>query len=407
MQSLIRRVMRGPIALLLLSCSSSPQEAGPDRAEADYTIKRILAQIDAGWFSDPDEPVARLAAFGREGLPILERSRASAKPAAGNALQRAIARIHATDPFFLVRAPDRRVTARLKSASRAEAYTELFKGFPIHPHMPPQLEFSHPVPKVAVWLSDATYWEAVRAFCQAFDVELNGELFEESRSSAWSRPFGACIVSANGAGRLGERTLTVRLHLEPGIQPIDGSIHSLKLTDAAGRRIPGLVESDGNSFMKLTGNRRDTTVGTTQIRWATGGRDHGSPLTLTGLARVVLPVEIESTIWLADDWDQDPVRTLGPCRIEFISLDPFRLRHTSPEIPKAAGADAYRDHAWVFISDDEGRSVNNSGFGLGGGGAIAGANWPNDTPYKRVTVVRPMKAEVVEFPFEIKGIRLP
>jgi hypothetical protein len=203
--------------------------------------------------------------------------------------------------------------------------------------------------------------------------------------------------------------LTVQIHLDPETQPIDGSIHSLAVTDSKGRNLEDRVtvqpEAEGESFMRVTGDRQRTQVGKTEIRWRDGPGDARGPFTVAGRARVILATEIESVSWTADDWNQEPVRELRPWQLDLKSFDPFDLRYTSADASARAGTGDYRRHAWVFLSDDEGRSVHASGFTVGEGGAIAAAGWTYDTPCRRLTVIRPVAMEVVEFPFEIRGIR--
>jgi hypothetical protein len=201
----------------------------------------------------------------------------------------------------------------------------------------------------------------------------------------------------------------VQIHLDPGTQPIDGAIHSLSVTDSKGRNLDDRVtvhpEAQGGSFMRLTGNRQRTQVGRRDIQWKEGPGDARGPFTVSGRARVLLATEVEAVSWSADTWDQEPVRDLGPWQLDLKSFDPFELRYSNPDGTAGAGPDEYRRHAWVFLSDDEGRSVHASGFSIGEGGAIAAAGWSYDTPCRRLTVVRPVAVEVVEFPFEIRGIR--
>ena len=154
---MISRATLSALTLILLSCSSPPPKPAPEPHDPKYRVQRLVAQVEANLFGEADDAVAQLAAVGRMGVPFMNEELKAAGEKSRPILARALEAVYAADPYYWVRAPDRRVSARLKSASRQAACEELFRGFPIRPRYLPQDDFSHPAPEATIWIDDATY----------------------------------------------------------------------------------------------------------------------------------------------------------------------------------------------------------------------------------------------------------
>jgi len=204
--------------------------------------------------------------------------------------------------------------------------------------------------------------------------------------------------------------------LEPGFQPIQGSIRNLVIRTPSGglhrlkdeERLDdfGRVWREGG--MPLTGDRTIPTA--CEFTITLPPKEHF--VSISGTARVLLPTKVEGFSWTPGDSRTQPTKELAGCQITLKEWDKDRLNiavkptmHENPEPGRE-----YAGRAWMFLSDDAGRTFNNESFDLFGMGSFEGLgsdDWHRNSRFHRVCVVRPLVAEVIEFDFEIKDIPLP
>jgi len=377
--------------------------------------------------------------MGHAVLPLLNQQSEAATGELQATLRNVIRSIWATDPLCMVSPPERRITADIKEATAEEARRILFADFPLCPPIDELLEVERRsekrVMKANLRLDNATYWQAILAYSATFELELEPDIrntFGEGkyRQVRWSRPAGTAIVSATwkrdrnlmrDQGEDNEKDIfTVRLHLEPGFQPIDGYLHITRITDSTGalRSSEATVHSASwhHDFMSPTGDRHMPTLTEMEIEVPTGKMAPSLKLTIKGWARFSIPKEVECAVWRLKSWQSHPSRIMRGSRIV---LEDFKVRGKHGDITVSTvgleenGVAADREEsnsAWVIIASDDGHSVNPLTIGLGGrgaGGAGVSFSWDHPEPPTRVCLIRPMVSRIIEFPFEITDVPIP
>lgn len=378
----------------------------------EATISELVRELESDLMDDRKAAATKLLRLGHAALSSLRRRSLEAPPALQKELGVVIESIRYTDFLLMVRPEPWQTTSTLAEVGIEEAHRELFGRKPLHP---PLDVFLLPVRgewakiRSSFTFKNETYWKTVIAFSKAYSVDLDffgGERarFEGLGGIRWSEPHGPCIVCAEVKGNDKRLEVTIGLHLEPGFQPIQGSIRKLSVQTSEGALQPAKVEEGREA--DLTGDR---TIPTACEYMFPLSAEKGF-ISISGTARVLLPTKVEGISWTVDEWKSQPTKELAGCQV---TLKDWELGMTfKPTIE--VNPDPKRDYAgraWVILSDDAGRTSNNRAFGLFGKGygeSGGSSGWSNDDPtYRRVCVIRPMDADVIEFQFEIKDIPLP
>lgn len=425
---------------LILGCakpSLSPQPV--KREENPKEAGRIqIARLESESLQERTTAFEELRNMGHSVLPLLNQITEAATGELQATLRSVIRAIWATDPLCMVSPPDRRISADIKDTTPEEARRILFADFPLCPPIDDLLEIERRsdkrVMKASLRLDNATYWQAILAYCAAFELELDPGIrhaFGEGkfRHVRWSEPTGIAIVSATsqrnhvlreGNAWIEEDVFTVKLHLEPGFQPIDGYVQITRITDSKGK----VWSSDAtiragfghHDSMPLTGDRSMPTLADTTIAIAAGKIHPSLTLTIRGFARTEIPIEVESAVWNRKSWQANRSRIMGRSRV---LLENFEVRAEGGKytvssvgigeesVPKEK---VIRSSAWIIIADDAGHSVNQSSIGVGGTGAGSvdtDYQWSYPEPPTRVCLIRPLESRVIEIPFEIRDVPVP
>ena len=196
-----------------------------------------------------DDPQVRTAAtdelvkMGRKVIPTLEATK-SDDPEVRSRVAQAIARIQKTDPFFLVRPLERRVTVSFKDLLFSEAHARVFSGFAVPPRFTHQFGFKD---RISFSVEEASYWEAVEKFSAAAGAQLElplGRAFIRERGARPTGVFGrGGRFMAEGTAYTGG-TLILSLHPEPGLSPVVVAFKLARVTDDAGVSLLDRIKAD-------------------------------------------------------------------------------------------------------------------------------------------------------------------
>ena len=405
--------------LVITGCYAGPKVVAvptknPDAVES--VISALIPKLESELADDRAVAAADLVRLGHAALPSLRRRSSDAPPALKRELSAVIESIRCTDFLLMVRPEPWRITATLNTVGPEQAHRELFAQRPLHPKLGFRLlplRGDRALRRASFELRDESYWTTVGAFSKAFSVHLDsfsgsGAEFEGGDSYRWSEPHGPCIVRADVTGTAEKPQLRVVIHLEPGFQPIQGNINNLVIrgTNDGMQVVSATARED--SWSVLTNDRTIPTPCELEVPLFVKGR----VITISGTARVVLPTKVEGIAWTLKDWMETPVKDLAGCQITLKDLHDgwlkFSVRPTGVGDPDPERR--YFDGAWVFLSDDAGRTSNTRAFGLFGTGYSENGGspgWPHkETSFQRVCVIRPIGAEVIEFPFEIRDVQV-
>ena len=342
-----------------------------------------------------------LVRLGRRAIPALEATK-SDDPEVRSRVARAISRIQTTDPFYLVRSAERRVSVEFRDLPFPLAHDRAFAGFPVS--VPPS-EIFLGANRVSLTTDKAGYWEVVEKFAGAAQVRLapGGEvgLCLEARLPEKGVQFvrhGRFLA----VGSVTRGRVWVQLYAEPGLQPVDVTFKLSELTDGTGASLLKKIVVDQPSWPWVS-----TTPfpgGTLAVFPAPAER---AVVNIEGKAFVDLPTDVEAIEFRAGN----ETRALSEWQVSVDGLkfeqESFSFRIQSEEL-KAWKTPEERRHlgtVWIIVADDEGRSrtVGTMGYGRAGHYAIqSGWNFPNRAT--RLSFVRPTAVERVEFPVSLRGI---
>ena len=424
--SLPVRLSAFALALHSAACANPRQETSPPVSDPILeTIDRLVVKLDSDLIEERNTAALKLVELGAPAVPTLVRRASNSPSHVKTALLEVIRRIHYTDPLIMVRPSIVRITADVQNATMFEAYEALFRDLPLRPELSAMLR--HPggqderrKRRGTFKFAGESYWNAVSAFSKTYQVVVDtsdfgrGEFEEGGSSVRWSRAKGPCIVSATLEDGSDDSSVTIRMHLEPGIQPIEGAFTKVQVRgqDGAIRDVKQKPEPWGDRHTVFTGDRRVPTAG--ELRIACKSKDYPEIVSVLGVARVVLPTKVESVSWDLRTWKDEPVRELAGCRITLKEFDEDSIALASSSNGKGEkeSRPEFANGAWIILSDNAGRTSNNQAIGVLGSGAghsemSVSSGWPHETPVRSLYVIRPLEAEVLEFPFEIEQIPLP
>ena len=376
------------------------------------TIESQVRRLSTEDPAEREAAVTELVKLGREALPLLERQATVAGSAeAKDGLARAVRGILLSDPLFLVRPPERRVTVRLEGVPASDALEAVFRPFPKSPQPDSKAPQAWQEKKSSVTLSlqDARFWEAVVRFAEAsgtfvrFDGSDEIEYSVERGSGSHSKPAAAHVVSGAIRKTSDGLELDLRLHTEPGWN-LESSGVGVAAIEIVGGKSP-LGDFD-------PGPREEARAFKVSFKMKAGSLPSGTKLRVKGTAWVRAVTRVEGAVVRSQGFPGqreltagDYTLVLGELRSEGGSLS-YKLKVTGGPKP---GVDKSPQAAlWHLIADDSGRVENpirqvgasNSSCPLGLNGGRRG------TP-TRLGFLRPLEFERLELPFTIEGVVVP
>jgi hypothetical protein len=205
---------------------------------------RIRKDVDQLEDDDPGvrrQAADRLAQWGARALPFLEPLLQGDDLDLRGQVRGVIEQIYATDPLFLVRRPNRTVSAALEDAALARAFDDLFKPFNVRPSIYRRgglLEEQWD--PITLNLEGSSFWQACQAFAKSTETQVEFESLEDGLifkpPSKTERPAvftkGLSILVGKAIRDEGKTRLQVCGYPEPGwllpaamlsIDSIDGS----------------------------------------------------------------------------------------------------------------------------------------------------------------------------------------
>lgn len=399
----------------------------PGDAEWAVQVRAVIEHLSS------DDPAVRgaasseLSAFGIRVLPLLETRLGSDDLETRGQVAMVIDRIQRTDPHFLVRPPFRTTTISIKGASIPGALQEVFRPFPITPNLDLFIS-SRPLPPVTLALRQAGFWDAVQEFSRAAKLKFEpGEppVFKEQlgQVDAYSVPRGSLVAVATAIRSKDDLRLNVRFYHEPGGLPISADLQIDSITDEQGTELTPLFKAAPSAFQEpipLQHGRplkakldlgpvpRMVFAGLQAVPAPAKVRDR---LKLRGSGRVTLPIRVEAVEFKIQDFKGDEQKGLGECQVRMTELrvDPDKIwlmaGSKGPPSWKAPQGKLYQGGLWMVAADDVGHSAVLGGLSYGDAGSVgSGAKWPHASPATKICFIRPLEAEIMEFPVAIDGI---
>jgi hypothetical protein len=321
-------------------------------------------------------------------------------------LSSAISRIRNTDPYFLVRSHERRVSVNLKDVPLVEAHSPAFSGFPVAAGL---RGIATDKTRVSLKLENAGFWEAVERFRAATGTSLDVDAhpgvqlrIEKPSKSFRADRQGRFLLSAQAsAGRI-----VLKLTAEPGLQPVRVTFHLQDVKDPAGRSVLDRLTVDPPSGKSCS--LRYGTFPAATLAVLTGPADvlaDGTPFRIEGKAVVDLARDVEA-VQFRRGAPEGETRTLSGCRLTLKSFDVvgessfrFDLACEGAKGWKAPADRPYLGLGWIVIADDEGRSHITGTVGLAGRmDQDLQSGWEFPRPPTRLCVIQPTDVERVEIP---------
>ena len=379
------------------------------QSRIESQVRRLSAEEPA----EREAAVTELVKLGREALPLLERRAAAAGPVeVKDGLARAVRGILLSDPLFLVRPLERRVTVRLEGVPAQEALDAVFRPFPKTPFAGSKARQAWQEKKHGVTLSlqNAGYWEAVERFAEAsgtfvrFDGYEDIEYHVERGGGGHSRLSAAHWVSGAIRRDTVFLELALKLHTEPGWN-----------LESSGTRVEAIEIVGGRSVLGdfAPGAREESRAFDVAFKAKSDSIPSGARLRVRGTAWVQAVTRVEGVVVRPQGFSGkreltvgDYTLVLGELRSDGGSLS-YNLKVTGG--PKPEAGKSLQGDLWHLIADDSGlvenpirqagASSTSCTLGLKGG--------RRRTAPTRLGFIRPLEVERSEFPFTIEGIAVP
>jgi hypothetical protein len=375
--------------------------------QAQETAVRVAEQVGRLNSDDPDVRRAatdELVRIGRRAIPTLEATKTDDVEVRYRIAQ-AIGRIQTTDPWFLMRSPERRVSVSFRDLPVPEAHDRAFAGFPFPPVK--SLSFSGSGP-VSMTAHQAGYWEVVEMFAAAAKARLSECSVTTGIQFADGHPNPSFRFVRHGRylfeGWAGKGRIEIRLHAEPGLQPVAISFKMGDVTDGPGKSLlKGMSEEPSGSWYGTP-----YALGNLAVYIRRGALlEAGTEVTVEGTALVDLAADVET----AEFRGGVETRSLSEWRL---TMERLTLNGSLPNyslIPeelkgwKAPEQRSYLGIVWLIASDDEGRSqvVDRMRYGIGGKREKV-LGWDLPGRPTRLTFVRPTAIERLEIPVRLRGM---
>ncbi len=382
-------------------------------------VRDLVLHLESETVGEREKAVEALGRLGHPALPFLRTHAAAVDPDAEvrARIEEAIERVHHTDPIFLVRAPDRRVTVGLRDAFLGDATHEIFRGYPLVPRLDRNLEDDRTT--FSLSLKGATFWEAIAAVEERARASFGGGEFH--RPQEWerewpSKPVGIYRFTAlpKDAGAAVE--IRVAMMFEPGWRPVYFGYEPADIEVEGGKRLGDLSvprrEWKGSEFCYSDSGLTWAELDRIMIPKADllkGGR-----VILRGAARVTFATKVEALEYLAEGFKGPVERRVGDCTIVLkdFKVDARGASGTfdteGPDRWEPPADKPFLSHFWRFLDDGKGNARDEgclryvgrveSGFG--------NREWPFRGKPVRLTLVRPVEVETVEIPLEIALVPL-
>jgi hypothetical protein len=352
------------------------------------------------------EATNALVRLGRRAIPLLEAARSN-DPESQSRLLDAVARIRATDPFFLVHSHERRVSFSFRDLPFSQAHEKAFSGFPV---AVTGTGFLHSTGRcVSLTVEQAGYWEVVEKFGKSADADIIGG--PAGLGYTHEHPFqtyfrllrhGRFLLACN----VGSGLIAFHLFTEPGLQPVAVSFKLDEVTDAAGTSILKKVTLDKT----LASLSRETPIGGARLGMLTAPKGVLSVVDVDGTVTVDLATDVEA----AEIRGPDETHTLSECRYRVTGFkrqeESFRLRVASEGLKgwKAPEGSPHLSRVWVILADDEGRSKIMTTLPYGEPvDRGTGTGWAIPESPTRAFLIRPTQVERVQIPLRFRGIAVP
>ena len=404
----IDRIIRTAVlATSLLACSAA---AAPQDLESRVTEQ--VARLKSDDFKVRTAATEELVRLGRGALTTLEGLR-SDDPEVRSRIAGAIARIRTTDPFFLLRSPERRTSVRVDKESVDDAYSRVFGAFPVPVPLSEMVKIDRN-PRVSLILDNTGYWETVERFMAAsktfLEIERSGFRItgnSASRTSSMQRQ-GRFLVTARCSGR----AITLQIHGEPGLLPLRATFKLREAAVASGESVISrlTVETPRAGLDQLQLGTSFPAATLAVLRLPEGTVPPGTLLRLEGTAAVELSRDLEAIEFRRAGAEQQ-VRVLSECSLTLNELRfeessfKFNLATAGPKGWKAPAGSPFLETLWLVVADDEGRSTIPGAIPYAGVGTHElQAGWFGRRPPTRFCVIRVTGVETIDVPLVLDSL---
>ncbi len=390
-----RTLLRATLLVAFLSAC-----AGARSQETSARVADLLQRLKS---EDPKERIRateELGRLGRRAIPLLESQQAG-DPEVRFRIDQAISKIRNTDPFFLVHSHERRTSTTIKEETLANAHAWAFSAFPVAVELSDALGRPGPA-SVSLTLDKANLWEVAERFALASGTSLDadgnaGVRLVEGKQAATMRirRQGRFLASARSAGR----RIVVKLHAEPGLQPVRVSFELKEASTSDGRSLRNRTTADS---VRLQYGAPFPAATLSVLTLPEEKLPAGTTLRIEGTAVVDLAKEIDAVEFRRDGRVPE-TRSLGDSRL---TVSDFAAEGSSFKVTlSVAGARGATQSAWLIVADDDGRSLTIGTVALGGSTeqSLQGA-WNWSRPATRLCMVRAVEVESVQVPVVLEGV---